>query len=593
MQQINKIKLSTISLSAIFFSFVVNIIDIISLLLNQQQWVPINSTPFSIGDSYHYFSMLKMIAYGGYYILPYNEIDGFLYSEVVRILPYLINLPIYYLGSELFDIRYGVLFVKLYNSIILFFSLYYLFTVVNKKNNWNDNLLLKIISIFILFFGFYGMQIFLSQNDFIVAFRDIYYYFQYFNNESFIYNNANLNDLTRAIIASSSAPIAIFVFAFRINKTNLSLSIHLLLIATLAFTSFPLAISFAMFSLWLEYYHGMKKNNLIKYFIFSLFLGGVIAYFQLALISYYIPATKEVLSLSGSISFSIKYFSAILLVLFIYIVYRGKLSKELIGLMLILALFQGLNFILGGEHGSRVWNRSNIIVYIFVFGYLFIYILNDILKRLSLSKKVYTIVGLGTILGICFIIGRFLYLNYDYSMFKKEKYTSLNSLNGSILNNDKKFIVVTNSLELIHFSYIYGKYLTPLASHYSLQPNGYIYNLARLNKNFELIGVDFKKILENINITAPQRHWLAKRVDIIKYDENYFKYYFDELLFLSTYCSYNNKMLIDKVKTKDNLLTKKFYELDISDEKKRISNILNNKDIIYLVDPHIKERVNF
>ena len=114
-----------------------------------------------------------------------------------------------------------------------------------------------------------------------------------------------------------------------------------------------------------------------------------------------------------------------------------------------------------------------------------------------------------------------------------------------------------------------------------------------MNKNFELIGVDFKKILENINITAPQRHWLAKRVDIIKYDENYFKYYFDELLFLSTYCSYNNKMLIDKVKTKDNLLTKKFYELDISDEKKRISNILNNKDIIYLVDPHIKERVNF
>lgn len=57
--------------------------------------------------------------------------------------------------------------------------------------------------------------------------------------------------------------------------------------------------------------------------------------------------------------------------------------------------------------------------------------------------------------------------------------------------------------------------------------------------------------------------------------------------------SYNNKMLMDNVKTKDNLLTKEFYELDINNEKKRISNILNNKEIIYLVDPHIKERVNF
>jgi hypothetical protein len=216
--------------------------------------------------------------------------------------------------------------------------------------------------------------------------------------------------------------------------------------------------------------------------------------------------------------------------------------------------------------------------------------MNNIIKSISFNKNLYIFINLALIPAIVYIIGKFLYLNCTYSILKNEKYSNSNFLTENILNNDKKAIVITNSLELIQFTHIYGKYLTPLASHYSLQPNGYIYNLTRFSKNFELMNIDFSNIMMKIGINAPKRTWLVNRVDIVEHDKIYFKYYFDEMLFMSTYSNYNNKMVMDNVITKDKLLTKSFFEININN-KDKINHSLNGKELLYLIDPILQKRL--
>lgn len=574
----------------IFFSFIfaimINMADLYSILIDNAGWVPVNTPPLAVGDEYHYFSVLKMMAFGDHYGIPYDPIHGILYLEFSRITPYILDLPIYYFGSVVFDTRYGILFVRIFDMLLLFFAMYYFIQTINRSNGWKNNIFLSITSIFLIFYGFQGLNTFFVQQDFILAIQGFFRFFGYIIQENFIYNNSTINDLNRAIIASTTAPIILFILALRLRIKEISFIQFTIFLLILAFTSLPVAIAFGIISLSLDIANKVNRYMIIRTMITGIIVGVIAIAIQTKLIFGTAESAQEVINLGIGFSFGLGYFTALMFALLMVIIARKHLSIPVIITLLILSLFQPLAMIIGGEHGSRFWLRSTSIPFFMLLIYLTLALTHSVFIKYSKNHILYQRLIQILIIGFfgSFIVG-FTWRNTDYLVSHNERFVHDPQILSYILSDKEPSVVITNSTQVAMLCQIYAPVSTPLMGHFSLQSNGYKGSWTKALVNFELLGIPSETIIHSINKEAPQRHWLSKRESLRLGTQDFEDFYFDELLFASTYASYNHKMLEDQTMSDQKILQPSFYQMKL--EKTNTYSLLENKKLIYIIDNKI------
>lgn len=568
---------------SIVFAFLTNIADFYPLFLDPDRWVPVNTPPLAVGDEYHYFSALKMIAFGNHYGIPYDNVNGPFYLELIRIVPYILNLPAYYLGSMLFDCRYGILFVRFFDMLLLFFAIFYFIQTVNRSNGWKNRLGLSISSIFLIFYGFQGLQTFFIQSDLLIALHDSIAYFGYLTNDAFIYNNSTINDLGRAINSATTAPIFLFLLALRLREKTFSLTRFIVFLVVLAFTSLPLAVVFGVISVVLDLIHKEERSKIIQTVAVGAILGIAIIAVQTKIIFSTTTSAQEVVNVGAHLSFEWGYLAAPIVAFFTVLIGKKYLSQSVIAVLIIISLFEPLAMTIGGEHGSRLWLRSAIIPFLVLLTYLLLTFIYVSVQKLLLENKTATrtLMVLVAVM-LTAIIGNFSWNNAVYLAEHEERFVNDSQLLSYILRDKDSSVVITNSTQIAMLTQLYDPSSTPLMGHFSLQSGGYQRHWEQTLLNFELLGIPSEAILQKIKKEAPQRHWLGKREMMKPGTKEYEEFYFDELLFMSTYATYNAKMMKDKVKNKEQQLEDSFYHLHV--DTSAMGSLIENKKIIYLID---------
>lgn len=576
-------KIWLIVLSSLFFAFLTNVADFYPLIADPARWVPVNTPPLAIGDEYHYFSILKMMALGNHYGIPYDSMNGVFYIEFIRIVPYLVNLPVYYFGASLLDCRYGILFVRFFDMMLLFLAMYYFLQTLNRLNGWKESIYLPIVSVFIIFYSFNGLQTFFVQSDLQSMADNVLTYFYYLDNERFIYNNSTLNDLGRAINSSTTAPIFLFLLAYRLRKKAFGFVPFLFFLVILAFTSLPLAVVFGFLSITLDMLEKMDRIKILLRLIAGGGIGIVIIALQSKLIFAMTISAQEVIDLGSHFSFGWGYFAAPIFAFVIIVAGKRHLSRPVIAMLLILSLFQPLAMSIGGEHGSRLWLRSAIIPYLVLSVYVILSFITIAIKKLLLENTTaYRPAFMLVVLGLLIVIGKFNWSNAAYLAEYQERFVDDPALLSYILKDKSASVIVTNSTQVSMLSQLYDPSSRPLMGHYSLQPRGYRENWAKTLVNFELLGIPSESIIQNINQEAPQRHWLGKRETMRTGTKDFEDFYFDELLFISTYTTYNHQMLHDKTKNAQQLLEDSFYQMH--PERSAIYSSLKTRKLTCIID---------
>jgi hypothetical protein len=565
-----------IFISSIIFILFANIADLYSMIIDIDSWVPVNTAPLSVGDEYHYYSVLKLLTVVDFYSI--NNL------EFSRIIPYIVNMPIYYIGTNLFDARYGILFVRLFDMVLLFYSLVYLFNTVNYLNKWKNNIYISIISIFVIYYCYAGFKTLFSHHEleWIIHVFSNNILFQYLLDESFIYNNVSMNSLSRAIVSSTSGPIIIFMFAYRLKHKQFSTTQLFIFLLILIFTSFPTAVAFGLVSILLDLTNKVKSSYILKNLIVGIVLGMSSLIIQNYLIFSSTISGKEVIDINYDFNFLYGYLTALFIALIISFLGRKQLSTQIIITLIALSVFQPLAFIFGSEHLSRLWIRASIIPYISLLIYILINYIFVGFKFLF-SKYSYIIFSLISLVLILFF-GVFSWNNAKYLAKYNERFVKDKSLLHEILQDYNNSIIITNSPNVALLCQLYNISSKPLMGHFSLQTSGYRMNLARTIVNFELLGIVEDDIINNIDKNAPRRTWLNKRKELVSNKQLDRKFYFDNILFMSTYVSYNIKMQNDNMKTKENLLTSNFYKIELEKDKEGIYTLIKDKQKVFIID---------
>jgi hypothetical protein len=566
----------TIILGAILFTLINNSFDLYSMYIDLDRWIPVGTPPISIGDEYHYYSILKMFVY--------DDISNISYTELSRLFPYILNVPIYYVGSELFDTRFGILFIRIYNMLLLYFALYYFLYTINKINKWQHNKYIIIFSIFTIFYCFTGFRnLFASSSlDSVITVLTTLKYnvFNYLLYDfSYVYNYSSMNSLSRAINSSTSTPIILFIFAYRLNKENISIYEFLILLFILIMTSLPVAVAFGIVSVLIDIYSKQSKEYIIKTIFFGSIFGIAFILLQSKLILSGSIASSEVMHLGFDFIFKKSYFIAPFIAILISLIGRKYLSPYFIILLIVTSLFQPLGFLIGGTHGNRLWLRSNILIFnpllIYTIIVFSIFSINKILyDKYNIIKTIFAS-------SLLFIYAKFAVYNALYLIKHNERFVSNKNIIKFINKIKKDSIIVTNSPEISLLTSIYDKNAKPLMIHFSLQKDGYIQNLERTYLNFKLINneLTIKEFLLMFKKDDPIRKWARYRISDMDIIENS---YSSNILFSATYCSYNKKMLENKHILTSKKLTNFFYNLDLNISS--IDNEIKGKNIIYVLD---------
>lgn len=569
-----------IGFSCLFFVLLANVADLYCLALDFRHWVPVNTPPMSIGDEYHYFSVQKMIAFW-----QFSDVSPIEYS---RFVPYFINSPVYYIGSVLFDTRFGIYFVRMFNMGFLFFSLFYFLEVIRKLNGWTKNSYLTIFSIFAIFYGFKGVLSLFMANELVSLWKSISLNpFRYLGDYSYLYHMSSLNYLARGINASTTSPIMLLIFAFRLNHKSIHLMQYIVLLIILAFTCMPVAVAFGLISTFLDVYGKVPWRTVL----INATVGGLVGIFILIMQRYYMfsncEAAQEVIDMGFKLRFSMAYFSALFLALLISYFGRKNISKSVCGVFILLSFFHPLSYVLGSLHSTRLWLRSTVIIYLTLLIYLLIVLvfkgINILLKGRPHAIRAIIIIF---VFGFCIVILNFSIRNAMYLAVHKERFVDDSKTLDLLLSNDTASIVVTNSPNISMLTEIYSINQKPLMRNFTLQSDGYKVNFARAIVNFELLGITQEQLLNKMRKHSTRYDWLLKRIDsTTRGSENYENYYFDQILYIGTCVIYNNKMIKDKVKDKKRnyLLEDAFFKIPF--DKKSVYTQLEVKKVVYIIDP--------
>ena len=491
-----------------FFSLIVALItltpEFYAMVKAPARWIPINSPPFMIGDDYHYFSMLNNVhrrflnrLYGTHLVaLPLSANSKF------QLCGYLLNIIPYHIGYLLADRRLGVVFVRIWNRLLLGISttafsmlLYKSFGAVPTT----EVLLLTYIVFFLLFPGPFGRQINAS-----IA-RQI-------GNHRYIYDRANANDLTRAMFSETTGPLIITACTLLLvpvseqNATPLACG-ELLFVVILFFHYFPAAFVFS----WLVFLVQLGNGFIYVAMICALMTLGL-AFLYLYSVSRD-EVGKEIFAHSDGGKFITvsrgQLFNAALIILCVVavILLIPEMRKTTA-----LLIFMGSGFFICTHffvkhQASRFWDRAAIIPFQLMATVSFLAIVLSLFSEHLTGLLIFT---------LSFTL---FYYYYRQSIFLYQARATLlppgveferdicpPQSNGSTTSRT----VATNSIGCANSVDLFSKDVS-LLRNYSIQSLGYKKHLMTICANFKVLGIDYIKFERLLTLNVNYRDWQFER----------------------------------------------------------------------------------
>lgn len=469
------------------------------------RWTPISSPPHMIGDDYHYFSLLNNI---------HRRFLNCFYGTNLTVLPlsansrfqsfgYFFNSVPFHIGFLIKDRRLGVIFVRLWNRILLGISVAVLASILFLSlgiTPTTELLLLTYLSFFLFFPGPFGLQVLSS-----IA-RQI-------KNPRYIYDRANANDLTRAMFSETTGPLllsacAVLLIPINVQYFAVLASVGLLFVVILFFHYFPAAIVFS----WLLFLV-LLINQLFFLAITCCILTSGLLFFYLYTVSRSKIGQDLFAHADGGKIFLFRryYFVNIASISFFVIVVALLISKTPRVEVLLLYFGSGVflfTFFFTKHQASRFWDRAAVIPF-----------------QLMSTVASVTIVGplLPDIVIIIFIAAfslMLIYYHYRQSRFLYQAGATLLPENIEFghdicpQNNASKVatsrIIATNSIELAYSVYMFSGDES-LLRNYSVQPYGYREHLRFICTNFKVLGYTFSECERLLTKFVNYKDWQFDR----------------------------------------------------------------------------------
>lgn len=571
-----------ILLTGLTFSFILNLPDIYPALKNVSAWVPVNSPPYALGDEYVYFSYLNAIYKSNFFSLP---LDNFQYPnrhsiDFYPVFALLINLPAYLMGTFINDQRLGILFVRFFNSLLLFFSLFFLYRQIDIKVN-------KSITHYIFI-----VVAFLAAPVYLFSMENVLGSFKYYYGPYSIYTESYANNLVRAIYCSTSGPLLIGGVGYLIGifnrpekvTENMNIVKVLLIFTGLSMVHPPTGIIFLciwIFVVCFYYWKNISSKTVIKIIVVIIYFSLAI-FIELKLMSY--TETSKEARVLFDIPFTISGIKPIIVVLLpilLYAILRNMISTTIFLVFFGLGIFCPAADLLGGDYGSRFWIRGALYPYTAIAVYLIWQFFKLIIEKINIIRcKHFSKLVLISAWGLMTF---FFYTNTIYLYENKERITIKPDLLKYILSQQEMGnIIVTNSIDLVYFAPLYSN-MRIYVKNYSLQPFGYKVNLRRTMQNYALMGVrkdDFVKIFA-VNPRAGD--WAESRP--FNYtDAKYESFYRHSVVFSAVLKEYNSQLKVDGMYDIKGNINKKMLDYLEREYPKDDDGIYSNKKINIIID---------
>ena len=526
---------------SIGISILIEMPIIYARLKDKKKWVPINSAPWMIGDDFYYYSFLNLyhkkilkIFYKKYHDISIRSIPISIKFQVTGIF---FNILPYHLGWILEDKRLGVLFVKIWNRIFLFLSIYYfMFSVF-----YLMELTLNIQEYFtasLLFFTLYPGPLSLSRNGLL---------WNVFN-EKHLFDSAQVNDLTRGMHSETTVPLLFIAVASLLLTVEMQSILIVILVFSIAlyYQYFPAFIVFSLLSLSILFYNNLYFTTLItSIFLFAMTVNYIYKLGKCEV------STELIAHDDGGRLFIVskrKIVEFLILITVIYWIYYYYSDFSLLILLSISSLFFATNFLFKHQL-SRFWDRAaTSIVQLTVIALL--------IKEVSEYDSNYL-----NFMFLFFLSVMVVYFTRNaFFLWKKSSTKVSNKIyNKDFMSNifediDFNTIYITDIVELPNYIDLYTNN-RPILLNYMLQEKGYKGHLLDVCVNYKYMGYKLDQLIKIL--TTPSGEWrkLGARENI----PNGYHYY-HELQYISTCYLFNHQIVIDKMYI-DNKWTDEYISL--------------------------------
>jgi len=526
--------------------------DLYAIYKNEKRWVPINFPPYMLGDDYHYFSILNFIHRRFLnlffkYKLSYPKLST---NTKFQMLVYLFNLPIYHMGFLFRDRRYGVLFVKIWNTTFLGSSFIFLFfviiNIIGTENKILYTLILSYITYILLFPGPFGTGMVKSILANLL-------------NSKHILQSSHPNDLFRGMFSATSGPffllsLASLIYAHTINYSDAIVSLIVVaFIPLLFFVYFPVSI---IYGLAVIISNIISHNFVILISVIIILIILVCLYvFQMSKDKY----MKEVFYHNDQNKIFVISFRKILHFISVAIpsiaMAAWLIHEQYLFLGLLVGLFGSLvfTFFFKKHQLSRFYTRSSCIT-------LQAIVVIFLIARINLVDFYLLLVFIFSSLLILYFVLQAFYLYKCSSIIcSHQLYQRMNFASLFFKFNKKSKIIITDNFFISGLIDLFGSD-KPLLRHYSIQTFGYKRHLKDICKNFVILNYSFKD-LKNIFCSSVRRSdWEFKRPfnNLNPYFEKCYKYYMQEL---SCYREFNQQIIKDEMYSARNGWSKHFEKL--------------------------------
>ena len=531
----------TLIVFSAMMSVICSLPDIYALAKNPERWVPVNSPPWMIGDDYHYFSILNLL-----HRKMLNSLFGYEYKTMpfalfhyFLMVGHVFNLIPFHIGYLLRDRRYGVLFVRLWNSFWLLFGLLVLsrFWLLQLHTDVTPAMLCSVVIIY--FICYPGPIGYLFINSILANFYK----------DKHIYKYSQANDLLRALHMGTTATLMVWATIYLVNVfcgapiTTFAFVLLCLVSGLLFFVYFPVAIVFnSMYCALLYINH--------DYFLCGLWsITCIVISFTYLYVLRYDTVSKEFFAHSdGGRFFNMnKLFIAntLLVLLFptsLFMLFKyGPIPRTFI-LIYVISSVYSVSCMLYKHQGNRFWVRGSVVIY-------------QLCVIVSICALFYAIVP-KEIDNLAEILCPFLLIVLAIYFYRNSKqlFTIGATLAPEWIDMDlitrrrdriiKSKIIATDSIELGYYFPLYtGDH--SLLNNYSIQNLGYKEHLKEILLNFLLCGYQKQDICGFFRVETSYEHWVDDRTDIIHRPDFAYHAYMHTLRYMMCNLEYNQAVIDD------------------------------------------------
>lgn len=535
---------------ALFFAILAALPDIYAFVRDGKRWVPVNAPPYTIGDDYHYYSLLNLVHRRFLNAFSRTYLDVMPLSAITKlqIVGFLFNILPYHIGYILHDRRLGVLFVRIWNTTWLMLALMVFAKLLFGAVQQEASPILLAFSASVFFYAY--PLVFVVQRRFPWVTCGSNSIWPNLLRKDHIFSNAEANDLQRAMHMATTGHLFLWastLLFWCFGQGSLNEFFYLIPAGAgllLFFTYFPAAAVYGFI-----YFAGLVVDN--QFVIAS---GWLLICMSLTAgylrVLFKDNVGKEVFVRSDSEG---KFFVfrrgplvivviTLLLPLASYALLRNVVTMPVFWVMFFGSGIFVVTILAASHQGNRFWWRGALVVY-----QLYVVVTGIILFARYVPccwEWITTSALLVLVLALTFYFFRNAVFLFDTRSTRSPNWIDAQHLSSDCHSGSE--LIATDSVEIGFYIYLYTGD-SCLLKHYSIQNGGYKKNLEEFCLNFKIVGYELSEVLDLFSQHVEEKDWLSRRMEAAHDPFAAGLARIHTLQFMAIYTEFNQRILDDGV----------------------------------------------